>query len=151
MLADQADNAPVAPVPDAATDPSAFDKILAPDPLVLHSARLRLASHFAASVAHYPEATSHHPMDDVGAVSAVIEAARNGADRPADPLDVGAALVVLGNMRLYLDRLEADLLDGAQQVGLGWDVVAAIIGIPASAAQHRHSVLRARRELDSPG
>ena len=43
-----------------------------------------------------------------------------------------------------LDRLVADLLDGAQQVGLGWDVIAAILGIPAIQAQERHTVLRAR-------
>ncbi len=51
---------------------------------------------------------------------------------------------MLGNLRLYLDRLEADLLDGAQQVGLGWDVIAAILGIPAREVRERHTVLRAR-------
>lgn len=74
----------------------------------------------------------------------MLDAAGEGAGRPADALDVGAGLVMLANLRLYLDRLEADLLDGAQRVGLGWDVIAAILGIPASEAQDRHVVLRAR-------
>ena len=51
---------------------------------------------------------------------------------------------MLGNLRLYLDRLEGDLLDGAQQVGMGWDVIAAILGIPASEARERRTALRAR-------
>ena len=53
---------------------------------------------------------------------------------------------MLCNLRLYLDRLETDLLDTAQQVDLSWDVIAAIIGIPAKEAQRRHSALRARRD-----
>jgi hypothetical protein len=84
-------------------------------------------------------------MDDLHAIRAVIDAAR-GAEHPAEALDVGAGLVVLGILRLDLDRLEADLLDAAQQVGLSWDLIAAIIGIPAQDAQRRHGALRARRD-----
>jgi hypothetical protein len=65
---------------------------------------------------------------------------------PADAIDVGAGLVVLSELRLHLDRLETRLLDLAQQVDLGWDVIAAILGIPAERARHRHARLRARRD-----
>ncbi|MGD0683865.1 MAG: hypothetical protein ABSA03_02000 [Streptosporangiaceae bacterium] len=139
MRGDQAGNASD---PDFATSASADEQIPARDPSILQSARLRLASHYLASARHYREAISRHLMDDVRAVSGVIDAARSGADRSADALDVGAALVVLGSVRHRLDRLEADLLEAAQQVGLSWDVVTAIIGVPASDAQHRHGAQR---------
>lgn len=126
------------------------DGVAAPDPDVVDNARSRLASHYPASGLH-PPGTHARPMDsvrvlsdDVLAVSAVTAAARGGADHPAHPLDVGAGLVLICNLRLYLDRLEADLLDGAQQVDLSWDLIAAIIGIPAAEARQRHQVLRAR-------
>jgi hypothetical protein len=47
---------------------------------------------------------------------------------------VGAALVLLSNVRLYLDRVEAGLLDLAQQADMSWDLIAAILGIPAAEA-----------------
>jgi hypothetical protein len=122
------------------------DEIAAPDPDVVDNARFRLASHFPASSPADLGQLPVRPMDDIRAVNSVIEAVRSGAERPADALDVGASLVMLGNLRLYLDRLEADLLDAAQQVDLSWDVIAAIIGIPAEAAQNRHRALRARRD-----
>jgi hypothetical protein len=71
---------------------------------------------------------------------------RGGTDHLADALDVGAALAILRNLRHYLDRLEADLLDAAVRVSLDWDLIAAITGIPSSEAQSRHRVLRARRD-----
>jgi hypothetical protein len=123
---------------------AARDELPAPDPAVVDSARHRLAARLAAAAGQYPGPLPGYLIDDLHAVSAVIDAARDGAEPPADALDVGAGLVALGNLRLYLDQLEAGLLNGAQQVGLGWDVIAAIVGIPASAAQDRHAVLRAR-------
>jgi hypothetical protein len=84
------------------------------------------------------------PAGDLQAVSSVIEAIRGSAERRADALDVGAALVMLCNLRRYLDRFETHLLDGAQQVDLSWDVIAAILGIPAEEARHRYAALRAR-------
>jgi hypothetical protein len=123
----------------------------APDPSVADSARLRLAAYrpLSAGPPAGPPAgrASSHPAEDIQAITAVIDAARGDADRPADALDLGAALVVLCDLRLYLDGLEADLLDAAPPAGLGWDVIAAIIGIPADEARHRHQALRARRIL----
>lgn len=120
--------------------------IPAPDPDVVDNARHRLASRFAVSSGRYPSQLLAGPADDVRAVGAVIGAVRSDAGRPADALDVGAGLAVLCNLRHCLDELEADLLDGAQQVGLSWDVVAAILGIPVSQAQGRHRTLRVRRD-----
>jgi hypothetical protein len=108
------------------------------------SARHRLSAQLATAAWQYAVQLPGYLIDDLYAVNAVIDAARDGAEPSADALDVGAGLVVLGNLRLYLDQLETDLLNGAQRVGLVWDVIAAILGIPASAAQERHEVLRAR-------
>jgi hypothetical protein len=81
---------------------------------------------------------------DLRAVAAVLELSQADPRHPADPLDVGAGLVLLGNLRLHLDRLEAGLLETAEQTGLSWDLIAAIIGIPATEARDRLAQLRAR-------
>ncbi len=76
-------------------------------------------------------------LDDVRAVAGVRLAARYGTQPAPGPLDLGASLVLLGNLRLHLDALEADLLDAATQLGMSWDLIAAIIGIPADDARRR--------------
>jgi hypothetical protein len=129
---------------DPARHSPARDEPPAPDPGVVDSARHRLSAQLATAAWQYAGQLPGYLIDDLYAVNAVIDAARDGAEPSADALDVGAGLVVLGNLRLYLDQLETDLLNGAQRVGLVWDVIAAILGIPASAAQERHEVLRAR-------
>jgi hypothetical protein len=130
----------------------------APDRDVVDSARARLAptrrrpsgqSHAATGqaapeppvrgVRHLPR-----PLDDLRAASAVAQAAGPPGQPPAEPLDVGAALVLLSNVRLYLDQLEASLLDLAQQADMSWDLIAAIIGVPAAEAEDRLMALRAR-------
>jgi hypothetical protein len=136
------------PVPDVTGSALALEEIPAPDPGVVDSARLRLAARRALSVARDPVGTRAQPIDDLRAVSAMLDTAGAGNVPSADAIDVGAGLVVLSELRLHLDRLETGLLDLAQQVDLGWDVIAAILGIPAERAQHRHAVLRLRR--DSP-
>jgi hypothetical protein len=157
MLTDEAGSTPVPdtpvsgiPVPGSAARPGGRAEvpapdpgiIPAPDPGVVDNARVRIAAQFAAG--QFPGEMPAYPVDDLRAISAVIDAARDDAEHPADALDVGAALVVLCNLRLRLDRLELSLLDAAQGVGLGWDVIAAIVGIPASAAQERHIALGTR-------
>lgn len=133
---------------DPSLDPvrhsAVHDELPPPDPGVVDSARHRLAAQLATATGPNPGEVPGDLIDDLRAVNAVLDVARPGAERPADALDLGAGLVLLCNLRLYLDRLEVDLLDGAQQVGLGWDVIAAIIGIPASEAQDRHLFLQAR-------
>jgi hypothetical protein len=49
---------------------------------------------------------------------------------------------MLSNLRLYLDALETDLLDAATHLGMSWDLIAAIIGLPADDARHRLRELR---------
>jgi hypothetical protein len=121
-----------------------------PDPAVVDSARLRIAAHRVLSAAQPAQRgpVREDPVrqaEDIRAIHAVIDSVGVDAVRPASVLDVGAALAVLCDLRLYLDGLEADLLDAAQHVDLGWDVIAAIIGIPAREAERRYRALRAQR------
>src|SRR5882757_8602508 len=141
MLPDEANSVPA---PHSAERPPVVDATQVPDPDVVDNARFRLATRYPAGDGRHRGETLALPMEDVRALSAVIHAARNGSEPPVHPLDVGASLVLLGNLRLYRYRLETDLLDGAQQVGLSWDLIAAIIGIPVAEAQNRHRALRAR-------
>ena len=83
-------------------------------------------------------------LDDIRAVAGVRLAARYGTQPAPGPLDLGASLALLGNLRLHLDALEADLLDAASHLGMSWDLIAAIMGIPADDARHRLRELRAR-------
>jgi len=126
------------PVPDM----TVLDEIPAPDPGVVDSARLRLAARRALTMGRDPDGMAAQPAEDLRAVTAVL----HEAIPPADAIDVGAGLVVLSELRLHLDRVETGLLDLAQQVDLGLDVIAAILGIPAERAQQRHARLRARRD-----
>jgi hypothetical protein len=144
--------------PDPASPPSDLPEtsagvtvLPAPDPGVADSARLRLAAHRVLSFGPSTGQVSARPADDIHAINALLLAARGRGVHPPDALDIGAGLVVLCDLRLRLDGLEADLLDAAQQVGLGWDVIAAIIGIPADEAQRRHRALRSRRETPPDG
>jgi hypothetical protein len=147
MLTDEADDVPLT---GTAARPSFSGEIPVPEPDVVDNARSRLAFRYLTKGGHQAGPRPVRPMDhvqvinDVQVINSVIDAARGEAEHPADALDVGAALVMLGNLRGYLDQLETNLLDGAQQVDLSWDVIAAIIGIPAEEAQRRHTVLRAR-------
>jgi len=158
MLEDQAVGAPAPdgsaaasvpgkppPVPAPAAGPGLLPL---PDPGVADSARLRLAALRTLSGPSAADAPAG-PVDDLRAIHAVLQACRGAAALPADAVDVGAGLVVLCDLRVYLDRLEADLLDAAQQAGLGWDVIAAILGIPADEAQRRHDALRTRQVSQS--
>ncbi|MGC1289501.1 MAG: hypothetical protein WA895_41810, partial [Streptosporangiaceae bacterium] len=108
-------------------------------------ARLWITAHRVLSAGQPARQGPVRQAEDIRAIQAVLDSVGDDAVRPADVLDVGAALAVLCDLRLYLDGLEADLLDAAQQVDLGWDVVAAIIGIPADEAERRHRALRAQR------
>lgn len=110
-----------------------------PDREVLDTARFRLSTRNEGRVA---DPSLSQALDDLRAVAAVRLAARYAAQPPAGPLDLGAGLVVLSNLRLYLDALEADLLDAATHLGMSWDLIAAIIGLPADDARERFRELR---------
>lgn len=115
------------------------DWAASPDREVLDTARFRLSTRNQGLVA---DPSLSQALDDLRVVAAVRLAARYGAQPSAGPLDLGAGLVILGNLRLYLDALEADLLDAATDLGLSWDLIAAIIGLPADDARHRLRELR---------
>jgi hypothetical protein len=112
-----------------------------PDREVLDTARFRLSTRNGGLVA---DPSLARVLEDLRAVAAVRLAARYGAQPPAGPLDLGAGLVMLANLRLYLDALETDLLDAATHLGMSWDLIAAIIGLPADEAQLRLRELRDR-------
>ena len=52
----------------------------------------------------------------------------------------------LAGDRDMLALLEASLLDLAQQANMSWDLIAAILGIPAAVAKDRLAVLHGRPE-----
>ena len=112
-----------------------------PDREVLDAARFRLSGRGQGPV---PDPSLSRTLDDVRAVAGVRLAARYGTQPAPGPLDLGASLALLGNLRLHLDALEADLLDAASHLGMSWDLIAAIVGIPADEARHRLRELRAR-------
>ncbi len=112
-----------------------------PDLEVLEAARFRLSTRDGSPVA---DPSLARTLDDLRAVAGVRAAARCGTQPPPGPLDLGASLALVGNLRLCLDALEADLLDAAAHVGMSWDLIAAIIGVPADEARDRLRELRAR-------
>jgi hypothetical protein len=110
-----------------------------PDREVLDTARFRLSTRNEGLLT---DPSLARALEDLRAVAAVRLAARYGAQPSAGPLDLGAGLVILSNLRLYLDALEADLLDAATHLGMSWDLIAAIIGLPADDARRRLRELR---------
>jgi hypothetical protein len=108
---------------------------------VLDAARFRLSSRDGSAVT---DPALVRALGDIQSVAGVRLAARYGAPPPPGPLDLGATLVLLGNLRLYLDSVEADVLEAASDLGMSWDLIAAILGIPADDARRRLPELRAR-------
>lgn len=152
MLASETEGPPASA---AAVPPLLPRPLPAPDRDVLDSARARLAparpwpAGQVQAAAGQPMPAARHlprPLDDLRAASAVAQRPGAPGQPPAEPLDVGAALVLLSNARLYFDRLEASLLELAQQAGMSWDLIAAIIGVPAAEAKDRLTALRSRPE-----
>ena len=113
-----------------------------PDREVLDAARFRLSGRDHQGPVADPSLS--RTLDDIRAVAGVRLAARYGTQPAPGPLDLGASLALLGNLRLHLDALEADLLDAASHLGMSWDLIAAIMGIPADDARHRLRELRTR-------
>lgn len=129
--------------------PRTLGPLPAPDRDVLDSARSRLAAAGNRPAAAQPGPAARHlprPLDDLRAASAVAQRTGSPGQPTAEPFDVGAALVLLSNVRLYLDRVEASLLGLAQQADMSWDLIAAILGIPAAGAQDRLAALHGRPE-----
>ena len=145
MLAHEPDESLAGPAehPLAERPPGGAGWESSPDGEVLDAARFRLSTRDGSPVA---DPSLARTLDDLRAVAEVRLAARYGAPPPPGPLDLGASLVLLGNLRLYLDVVEADLLDAATRLGMSWDLIAAILGIPADDARHRLRQLRAHAD-----
>jgi hypothetical protein len=143
VLAYEPDESPARPggPPPAGRPGPAAGWTASPDLEVLDAARFRLSPRDASPVT---DPSLVRTLGDIQAVARVRRAARYGAGPPPGPVDLGASLVLAGNLRLHLDALEADLLDAAERLGVSWDVIAAITGLPADDARRRLAELRAR-------
>ncbi|MGI8447241.1 MAG: hypothetical protein ACR2MP_08705 [Streptosporangiaceae bacterium] len=141
MLAHEPDDGLAGPaegVP-AGPPPAGQRRAPSPDREVLDAARFRLSTRDGSPVT---DPALDRTLEDVQSVAGVRLAARYGVQPPPGQLDLGASLVLLGNLRLYLDSVEADLFDAAADVGMSWDLIAAILGMPAEDARHRLRELR---------
>ena len=98
--------------------------------------------------------TEKRLVPDLDAIRSVIDAASSGH---AEALDIGAGLVLLQAIRLEVDRLEHDVFEGAQGMGMGEEAIAAVLDLPdAAAAGKRRRWLKGRRglpyaDIGSPG
>ncbi|WP_157430984.1 hypothetical protein [Actinomadura macra] len=123
----------------------------APLPAQVRAARAHLTPLHATGVDAVMWEARRHPMPDRAAISAVIaasEAARSGTGVQPEPLQVAAALVLLGAVRLEMDQTEARLLDTAQAAAMGWEQIAAVLDMGVAEAEERFRSLKPR--LDEP-
>ncbi len=109
------------------------------------ASRRHLTERYASGVDRLLWDTEKRLVPDLEAIRSVIEAASSGQ---AEALDVGAGLVVLQAVRLDLDRLEYEVFESAQAMGMEEEAIAAVLDLPdAAAAGKRWRWLKARRAL----
>jgi hypothetical protein len=109
------------------------------------ASRRHLTERYASGVDRLLWDTEKRLVPDLDAIRSVIEAASSGQ---AEALDIGAGLVLLQAARLELDRLEHDVFEGAQALGMEAEAIAAVLDLPdAAAASKRRRWLKARRAL----
>jgi hypothetical protein len=109
------------------------------------ASRRHLTERYASGVDRLLWDTEKRLVPDLDAIRSVIEAAASGE---AEALDVGAGLVLLQAVRLDLDRLEYDVFEGAQAMGMGEEAIAAVLDLPdAAAAGKRRRWLKTRWAL----
>jgi hypothetical protein len=110
------------------------------------AARRHLTTGYAEGVDRLLWETEKRPLPDLAAVRAVISASQSR--QRVDGPDIGAALVLLLELRLYLDCLEAEMLDLALDSGLDLGSLAAVLELPDPVAvRSRLKYLGHRREL----
>jgi hypothetical protein len=123
----------------------------APSPEMVRAARAYLTPRYAAGVDQVLWELMEQPLPDLDAIDALLadsdRAQRGPGDQP-QPMEVAAALVVLGAARLDMDQTEARLLDAAQASAMGWEQIAVILGLTVQEAEERHRQLKPR--LDEP-
>ncbi|GGU92485.1 hypothetical protein GCM10010182_04700 [Actinomadura cremea] len=123
----------------------------APTPQTVQQARDYLTPRHATGVDGFLWESRRRPMPDRDAIDAVITAgdrARRGSGDGPEPVEVAAALLVLRAVHLLLDQTEARLLDTAQDSGMGFEQIAAILDLSVEDAEERYRQLKPR--LDEP-
>jgi hypothetical protein len=109
------------------------------------ASRKHLTKRYASGVDLLLWETEKRFIPDLDAIRSVTEALSAGQ---AEGLDMGAALVLVQAARLGLDRLEYELFEGAQAIGMQSEAIAAVLDLAdAAAAGKRHRWLRTRRAL----
>jgi len=109
------------------------------------ASRKHLTGRYASGVDLLLWETEKRLIPDLDAIRSVTEALSAGH---AEGLDMGAALVLVQAARLGLDRLEYELFEGAQAMGMQSEAIAAVLDLAdAAAADKRHRWLRTRRAL----
>jgi hypothetical protein len=109
------------------------------------ASRKHLTVRYASGVDLLLWETEKRLIPDLDAIRSVTEALSAGQ---AEGLDMGAALVLVQAARLGLDRLEYELFEGAQAMGMQSEAIAAVLDLAdAAAADKRHRWLRTRRSL----
>jgi hypothetical protein len=120
---------------------------------MVDASRRHLTERYASGVDLLLWETEKRLLPELDAIKAVTEAAAAGR---AEGLDMGAALVLVQAARLGLDRLEGELFDAAQAMGMRPEAIAAVLDLPdGAAAEKRHRWLETRRalpygDLDTP-
>src|ERR1022692_4370587 len=121
----------------------------APSPDMGTASRRHLTERYAAGVDRLLWATEKRIVPDLDAIKSVLDAASSGR---AEALDIGAGLVLLQAARLEVDRLEYDVFETAQAMGMGEEAIAAVLDLPdAAAAGQRRRGLKSRRGPPAAG
>jgi hypothetical protein len=117
-----------------------------PDPALLRAAREHLTSRYAQGVEAVLWEMRKHPMHNLDAVARVLDTDHRPEAEAADgvsAMDIGAAFLVLMAARSDVDRLEAGLFDRALAAGVGYEQLAAVLGLDdADIVRERHRRLR---------
>jgi hypothetical protein len=109
------------------------------------ASRRHLTERYASGVDRLRWDTEKRLVPDLDAIRSVIDAASSGK---AEALDIGAGLVLVQAVRLEVDRLEHDVFEGADRLGMGEEAIAAVLDLPdAAAASKRRRWLKGRRAL----
>jgi hypothetical protein len=117
----------------------------------VQEARAHLTARHATGVDAVLWEARQRPMPDLDAIAAVTTTAaraQRGTGAHPEPMDVAAALVLLTSVHLNLDRIEALLLNTAQDAGMSFEQIAAILDLSVEEAEERHRYLKLR--LDEP-
>ncbi|MEV4003605.1 hypothetical protein [Actinomadura sp. NPDC049753] len=136
---------------DAASPAVVSVGLPAPAPRAVQQARAFLTPRHATGVDEFLWQSRGRPMPDRDAIGAVLDAgdrAQHGNGDSPEPVEVAAALLVLGAVRLNLDQTEARLLSIAQAAGLSFEQIAAVLGLGVEEAEERYRQLKPR--LDEP-